>query len=184
MFFADRRMITGYAVKDFLNNISTTFCWYPSLRRDSSSWLRNAEQTVRPSMWRHLPDDKGFDKCDSPSVCCRSLDWMTCKWSTCSRSRYRGSGQRRGLQRTNSTQIELIGIRSNLSRSWKIIKLQLFLLRDTTEAMTIGRRNYLYLFVLLAVWPDWAMYWTLGNFLKPLATINLPKISHILRQFL
>ena len=26
-----------------------------------------------------------------------------------------------------------------------------------------------------AVWPDWAIYWTLGNFLKPLATINLPK---------
>ena len=25
------------------------------------------------------------------------------------------------------------------------------------------------------VWPDWAIYWTLGNFLKPLATINLPK---------
>ena len=27
-------------------------------------------------------------------------------------------------------------------------------------------------------WPDWAIYWTLGKFLKPLATINLPK-SHI-----
>ena len=27
----------------------------------------------------------------------------------------------------------------------------------------------------LTVWPDWAIYWTLGNFLKPLATINLPK---------
>ena len=26
-----------------------------------------------------------------------------------------------------------------------------------------------------SVWPDWAIYWTLGNFLKPLATINLPK---------
>ena len=24
------------------------------------------------------------------------------------------------------------------------------------------------------VWPDWAIYWTLGNFLKPLATLNLP----------
>ena len=33
-------------------------------------------------------------------------------------------------------------------------------------------------FPLLApdsVWPDWAYYWTLGNFLKTLATINLPK---------
>ena len=26
-----------------------------------------------------------------------------------------------------------------------------------------------------AVWPDWAIYWTLGNFSKPMATINLPK---------
>ena len=26
---------------------------------------------------------------------------------------------------------------------------------------------------LLSVWPDWAIYWTLDNFLKPLATINL-----------
>ena len=28
---------------------------------------------------------------------------------------------------------------------------------------------------LEAVWPDWAIYWTLGNFSKPLATIILPK---------
>ena len=25
------------------------------------------------------------------------------------------------------------------------------------------------------VWPDWVIYWTLDKFLKPLATINLPK---------
>ena len=25
------------------------------------------------------------------------------------------------------------------------------------------------------VWPDWAIYWTLGNFSKPVATISLPK---------
>ena len=25
------------------------------------------------------------------------------------------------------------------------------------------------------VWPDWAIYWTLSNFSKPLATIILPK---------
>ena len=35
----------------------------------------------------------------------------------------------------------------------------------------------------LAVWPDWAIYWTLGNFLKPLAAINLLKIFRIIRQF-
>ena len=28
---------------------------------------------------------------------------------------------------------------------------------------------------LTRVWPDWAIYWTLGDFLKTLATINLPK---------
>ena len=34
-----------------------------------------------------------------------------------------------------------------------------------------------------AVWPDWAIYWTLGNFLKPLATINLPKSLSFLANF-
>ena len=34
-----------------------------------------------------------------------------------------------------------------------------------------------------SVWPDWAIYWTLGNFLKPLATINLPKFSTFLGNF-
>ena len=32
------------------------------------------------------------------------------------------------------------------------------------------------------VWPDWAIYYTLGNFLKPLATANLPK-SPLLGNF-
>ena len=35
-----------------------------------------------------------------------------------------------------------------------------------------------------SVWPDLAIFWTLGNFLKPLATINLPKSPNILGQFL
>ena len=30
------------------------------------------------------------------------------------------------------------------------------------------------------VWPDWAIYWTLGNFLKHLATVNLPKFPTLL----
>ena len=34
-----------------------------------------------------------------------------------------------------------------------------------------------------AVWPDCAIYWTLGNFSKPLATINLPKSSTFLGNF-
>ena len=28
--------------------------------------------------------------------------------------------------------------------------------------------------------PDWAIYWTLGKFLKPLGTINLPKSLTVL----
>ena len=34
-----------------------------------------------------------------------------------------------------------------------------------------------------AVWPDWAIYWTLGHFLKPMATINLPKSHKFLGIF-
>ena len=33
------------------------------------------------------------------------------------------------------------------------------------------------------VWPDWAIYWTLGNFSKPIATINLPKSPTLLGNF-
>ena len=33
---------------------------------------------------------------------------------------------------------------------------------------------------ILAVWPDWAFHWTLGNFLKPFAIIILPKSPTIL----
>ena len=33
------------------------------------------------------------------------------------------------------------------------------------------------------VWPYFAIYWTLGNLLKPLATINLPKSLTFLGNF-
>ena len=33
------------------------------------------------------------------------------------------------------------------------------------------------------VWLDWVIYWTLGKFLKPLATINLPKSLTFLGKF-
>ena len=33
------------------------------------------------------------------------------------------------------------------------------------------------------VWRDWAIYWTLGNFSKPLVTINLPKSLTFLGKF-
>ena len=31
--------------------------------------------------------------------------------------------------------------------------------------------------------PDWAIYWTLGNFSKPLAAISLPKSTTLLGNF-
>ena len=34
-----------------------------------------------------------------------------------------------------------------------------------------------------AVWPDWAIFWNLGNFLRPLATINLPESPKFLGNF-
>ena len=36
---------------------------------------------------------------------------------------------------------------------------------------------------LEAVWPDWAIYWILDKFLKPLATINLPKSPTFVGNF-
>ena len=37
---------------------------------------------------------------------------------------------------------------------------------------------------LSPVLPDWAIYWTLVNFSKPLATIISAKLCQIFRQFL
>ena len=34
-----------------------------------------------------------------------------------------------------------------------------------------------------SVWPDWAIYWTLGNFLKHLATIIFPNSPTFLGNF-
>ena len=33
------------------------------------------------------------------------------------------------------------------------------------------------------MWPDWAIFWTLDNFLKPLAAINLPQSSPFLGNY-
>ena len=35
----------------------------------------------------------------------------------------------------------------------------------------------------VSVWPDWTIYWTLGNFSQPLATFTLPKSPTFLRNF-
>ena len=37
--------------------------------------------------------------------------------------------------------------------------------------------------VLASLWPEWAIFCNLGNFLKPLATINLPKSPTFLGNF-
>ena len=45
-----------------------------------------------------------------------------------------------------------------------------------TKVTKAHARSFAHLFLLLrALWPDWAIYWSLDNFLRPLATINLPK---------
>ena len=41
----------------------------------------------------------------------------------------------------------------------------------------------LYSFWPSAVWPDWAIYCTLGNFSKPVAKIILPKFTTFLGNF-
>ena len=48
---------------------------------------------------------------------------------------------------------------------------------------TLRRVDNVYLFGLKVVWPDWAIYWTLGIFSNPLATINLSKSSTLLGNF-
>ena len=53
---------------------------------------------------------------------------------------------------------------------------------DTPEVKAPGPILQLYL-PQLPVWPDWAIYWTLGNFSKPLATISFPKSDTFLGNF-
>ena len=43
--------------------------------------------------------------------------------------------------------------------------------------------NYLSLSLSHSLWLDWAIYWALGNFLKPLSTINLSKYPTFLGIF-
>ena len=43
--------------------------------------------------------------------------------------------------------------------------------------------KFVYNFDYWTVWPDWAIYLTLGNFLKPYATIYLPKSTTFLGNF-
>ena len=52
-------------------------------------------------------------------------------------------------------------------------------LKSTPAGLGDGRKQVR----LGSVWPDWAIYYPLGNFLKPLATINLPKFPTFLGNY-
>ena len=43
--------------------------------------------------------------------------------------------------------------------------------------------SFVRLLMLAPVWPDWVIYWTLGHFSKPVATISLPKSLTFLGDF-
>ena len=47
-----------------------------------------------------------------------------------------------------------------------------------------ARQKIVKMWMRISMWPDWTIYWTLGNFLKPLATIILPKSNTFLGKFL
>ena len=49
--------------------------------------------------------------------------------------------------------------------------------------MWLSHLWHIHQYSLQSVWTDWAIYWTLGNFLKFLASINLPKSSTLLGNF-
>ena len=51
----------------------------------------------------------------------------------------------------------------------------LFKVRSAADTFLLNWQDRLLLANTHAVWPDWAIYCTLGNFSKPVATIILPK---------
>ena len=56
----------------------------------------------------------------------------------------------------------------------------------STYSLHFGRQNSTSTFggsVMWAVWPVWAVYYTLGNFSKPLAVINLAKVPTSFSHF-
>ena len=59
--------------------------------------------------------------------------------------------------------------------------------RYNEDVMELEKKNVQsdidYTHVQAAVWPDWAIFLTLDNFLNPLATINLPKSPTFLGNF-
>ena len=65
----------------------------------------------------------------------------------------------------------------NLPRYLPIVKLNWFSFTESIfYCMPKSCSMYASLwFFIFPLWPDWTIYWTLGNFLIPWATINLPK---------
>ena len=65
--------------------------------------------------------------------------------------------------------------------AWKMLKLltHLNLLNKKYNSFNTSLVSVL----MWTVWPDWAIYWTLGTFSKPLASINLPKAPTFLANF-
>ena len=57
-----------------------------------------------------------------------------------------------------------------------------FASHDVVQLGLVWRSNLSVAYLLL-VWPDGAIYWTLGHFLKPLVTINLLKLPLFLGNF-
>ena len=66
-----------------------------------------------------------------------------------------------------------------MEQTLSAVYLKVFLEKISTNWMAVEVRNFSFCCGQMcgcgSVWPDWAIYWTLGNFSKPLATINLPK---------
>ena len=69
---------------------------------------------------------------------------------------------------------------------WTKISCQLFCRKDWDREwplLKIKSWGIDLLSIRRSVWPDWAIYSTLGNFFKPLATINLPQSSPFLGNY-
>ena len=103
-------------------------------------------------------------------------------WSSYGNQEISTTSKQRLEIRTRTTKI--LGI---LPASVFTLLLLLLLLRSSSRSIVvvIAWNSTLPIFMSLSnsVWPDWAIFWTLGNFLKPLATVNLPKSSTFLGNF-
>ena len=87
---------------------------------------------------------------------------------------------RDGVETVECDRNEIFSKLSNLCSTY-IIKEQRLDVR--TFACSIMIQATLVKVKLYPLWPDWAIYWTLGNFSKCVATISLPKSLTFLGNF-